>query len=226
MEERVFKIQALETGDSKENISVLEQENLVDGSSSVQSYNLFYDFESTLNRLSKWLVAAIFGAVILWRHDPEAVWAVMGSVLNSVLSVVLKRMLNQERPVSNRRSDPGMPSSHAQSIFFAAVFVIISMVEWLGVNEFTLIFAAVSLALGSYFSWLRVAQRFHTVSQVAVGAILGACFSLLWAWSWDVFVSDAFTSLLWVRIAIFLGSAICCLGFLVYVVLNWFTEER
>ncbi|KAH9624359.1 hypothetical protein KSS87_004406 [Heliosperma pusillum] len=138
MGERVFKIQALESGDSEENIRVLEQENLVDGSSSFQSFNLSSDFESTLNRLpaiecgcqyqSKWLVAAIFGAVILWRHDPEAVWAVMGSVLNSVLSVVLKRVLNQERPVSNRRSDPGMPSSHAQSIFFAAVFVIMSTV--------------------------------------------------------------------------------------------------
>lgn len=50
----------------------------------------------------------------------------MGSVLNTVLSVTLKQILNQERPVSALRSGPGMPSSHAQSIFFTVVFTILS----------------------------------------------------------------------------------------------------
>jgi len=71
-------------------------------------------------------VAGLFAAVLLWRHDAEALWAAMGSVLNSALSVILKRILNQERPVSHLRSDPGMPSSHAQSIFYSVMFVILS----------------------------------------------------------------------------------------------------
>ncbi|KAL9229558.1 hypothetical protein vseg_005012 [Gypsophila vaccaria] len=230
MGERVFKIPALGSGDADDsttttnnnNFRVFEQESLIDGS---DRSSLLSDFESLLNRLSKWLVAATFGAVILWRHDPEAVWVTMGSVLNSMLSVVLKRILNQERPVPNRRSDPGMPSSHAQSIFFAVVFLVLSTMEWLGLNEFTLIFAALSLAVGSYFSWLRVAQQLHTISQVVVGAIIGSCFAFLWVWSWDAFVSDAFGSLLWVQVSVLLGSAICCLGFLTYVILNWFSDE-
>ncbi|KAH0699000.1 hypothetical protein KY284_013215 [Solanum tuberosum] len=75
---------------------------------------------------SKWLVAALFGIIFLWRHDAEALWAASGSVLNSGLSTVLKRILNQERPVSTIRSDPGMPSSHAQSIFYTVTFCIVS----------------------------------------------------------------------------------------------------
>lgn len=75
---------------------------------------------------SKWLVAALFGIIFLWRHDAEALWAASGSVLNSALSTVLKRILNQERPVSTIRSDPGMPSSHAQSIFYTVTFCIVS----------------------------------------------------------------------------------------------------
>ena len=71
-------------------------------------------------------MAILFGAVLLGRHDAEALWAAMGSVLNTVLSVALKRVLNQERPVANVRSDPGMPSSHAQSIFFTFSFVVLS----------------------------------------------------------------------------------------------------
>ncbi|KAJ6398409.1 hypothetical protein OIU77_019251 [Salix suchowensis] len=73
-------------------------------------------------------------------------WAASGSVVNSILSVILKRILNQERPDSASRSDPGMPSSHGQSIFFTVVFAILSVGEWLSVNEFTLIISASILA--------------------------------------------------------------------------------
>lgn len=74
---------------------------------------------------SKWVVSAFFGALILWRHDAESLWFAAGSVLNVILSVVLKGILNQERP-STVKSDPGMPSSHAQSIFFFVAFGILS----------------------------------------------------------------------------------------------------
>lgn len=227
MAERVIRISALGSGDGEDNnVRVLEQEALVDGSRQIR-YNLgFADLEATLNRLSKWLVAALFAAVILSRHDAEALWAGMGSVINSALSVILKRILNQERPVSNLRSDPGMPSSHAQSIFYAVMFMIISMVEWQGINELTLVFAVASLVFGSYLSWLRVTQQLHTISQVGVGAVLGLCFALLWLWSWDAVVLDAFNSLLWVQVSILLGCAILGLGFLSYVIRNWFTDER
>ncbi|PIA38200.1 hypothetical protein AQUCO_02800102v1 [Aquilegia coerulea] len=46
------------------------------------------------------------------------------SLMNSVLSVTLKHILNHDRPVTTLRSDPGMPSSHAQSIFFVVVYFI------------------------------------------------------------------------------------------------------
>lgn len=222
MAERVTRLSAFGSGDGEENgFRVLEQEALVDGSPQIRS-----GFEATLNRLSKWLVAGLFAVVLLWRHDAEALWAAMGSVLNSALSIILKRILNQERPVSHLRSDPGMPSSHAQSIFYSVMFIILSMVEWMGMNEVTLIFAGLSLAFGSYLSWLRVTQRFHTISQVVVGAVLGLCFSLLWIWSWDVLVLDAFHSNFWVQLSVFLGFAICGLSFLIYVVRYWFTDER
>lgn len=75
---------------------------------------------------SKWLVAALFAAIILLRHDAEALWTAMGSVINAILSIVLKRILNQERPIATLRPDPGMPSSHAQSIFFIVIFAALS----------------------------------------------------------------------------------------------------
>lgn len=75
---------------------------------------------------SKWVVSAAFTALILWRHDAEALWAAFGCAVNALLSVTLKNILNQERPVSTLRPDPGMPSSHAQSIAYVTAFFIIS----------------------------------------------------------------------------------------------------
>jgi acid phosphatase family membrane protein YuiD len=175
---------------------------------------------------SKWIVAALFGSVLLLRHDGAALWAVIGSVSNSVLSVALKRILNQERPVATLRSDPGMPSSHAQSISFISVFSVFSVMEWLGTNVLSLFLSGFILALGSYFTWLRVSQKLHTTSQVVVGAIVGSVYSTLWYVTWNSLVLEAFTSTFSVQIALFLVAAASALGFAVYVLLNWFKDDR
>lgn len=211
--------------DSEESTGLFQQEAVIDGLNEFQSGLLADGLEATLNRLSKWLVAALFGAVILWRHDAEAMWAVLGSIVNSILSVILKRTFNQERPDSTLRSDPGMPSSHGQSIFFTVVFAILSVVEWLGVNGFSLILGALILAFGTYLTWLRVSQGLHTISQVAAGAAVGFIFSIFWFWSWDAFVLKAFISSLSVRIIVIMAAAASCLGFLVYVIRYWFRDE-
>ncbi|XP_075106044.1 lipid phosphate phosphatase epsilon 2, chloroplastic-like [Nicotiana tabacum] len=136
--------------------------------------------EAALNSLSKWLIAAVFGIIFFWKHDMEAVWATSGGIINICLSIVLKRILNQERPVSTLRSDPGMPSSHAHYIFYTLTFCIHSMIQYFGLNGITAVVSAFILVMGSYFSWLRVSQQLHTLNQVAVGAVIGFCFSIFW----------------------------------------------
>ncbi|MFQ6668289.1 hypothetical protein Gotur_033984 [Gossypium turneri] len=219
-----------ESRDTDDGIQALEQEveGFIDGSIRVQG------FESTLNRLSKWLVSALFGGVILWRHDAEALWMAMGSIVNAVLSVGLKRLLNQERPVAGLKSDPGMPSSHAQSIFFTVVFAIASCDNALSVG-----ISVLALAFGSYLlvkiasnlvaglqSWLRVSQKLHTMNQILVGAVVGSIFSVLWYLSWDAVVLEAFNSSLWVRVIVLLACAGFGLGFLTYVIQYWLQDER
>ncbi|KAJ7944250.1 lipid phosphate phosphatase epsilon 2, chloroplastic-like [Quillaja saponaria] len=223
--DELIKASAFRNADSDEGIQVLDQEVLINGSSKFPSKFVGYDLESTLNRLSKWLVTASFGALILWRHDAEASWVVMGSIINSVLSGALKRILNQERPVSAKSSSPGMPSSHAQSIFFIVMFVITSILESQGINEVTVIMSGLFLAFGSYLSWLRVSQQYHTVSQVAVGALVGSIFYILWYWSWKALVQEAFSSSLSVRILSISASVGFCLFFLEYVVRHWLKDE-
>ncbi|KAK7309307.1 hypothetical protein RJT34_05927 [Clitoria ternatea] len=219
-----IKASAFRDGKNDKSIQVLEQEAFIDGSSQPGSKYLSPELEYTLNRLSKWIVTALFGSIILWRHDAEALWFAAGSILNSLLSVWLKRVLNQERP-SSLKSDPGMPSSHGQSIFFTVFFVILSFVEYLGVNGFTIGISGLVLAFGSFFSYLRVSQQLHTVSQVVVGAVIGSIFSCIWYWLWNGYVLDAFMSTLWVRIIVILGSVGLCIGFTLFAIRYWLQDD-
>ncbi|XP_021718560.1 lipid phosphate phosphatase epsilon 2, chloroplastic-like [Chenopodium quinoa] len=228
MGEKFIEIPTLKLEHVEKNINVLEHEVSLDGSSKFHSFLFSPEFESTLNRLSKWAITVIFAAVFIWRRDAEAAWVTIGSVVNSLLCIALKRILNQDRPIGNTKSDPGMPSCHGQYIFYAVIYFILSMFQWLGVNEITVIVAVVILAIGSYLSWLRVLQRFHTMNQVLVGAAFGSCFSLAWLWAWNAIVSEAFNSNLWVQVSILVAFAMCCLAFQLYVILKsvkWFRKD-
>ncbi|KAL3621846.1 hypothetical protein CASFOL_034332 [Castilleja foliolosa] len=157
------------TSTRDENFEVFEQEAFVDGSLKCGARGL----EATLNSLSKWLVAVLFAAVVIWRHDAEALWAAMGAVLNALLSVTLKQILKQERPFSTLRSNPGMPSSHAQAIFYTITFLNLSMVEWFGLNALTTTLCGFFFILGSYFNLgLGLPNNFTQLCRSLSGLLL------------------------------------------------------
>ncbi|WCJ24964.1 Phosphatidic acid phosphatase (PAP2) family protein [Euphorbia peplus] len=218
---RLVKTGVLRTRDNDNSLQLIEQKF------PLRFIAHEFDLEPTLNRLSKWLVSVLLGAFMLWRHDAGSLWVGMGSVLNALLSVPLKQIVNQERPsASTSKSDPGMPSSHDQCLFYVVVFSILSNAKSFGVNEFTLITSALILASGSYFSWLRVSQKYHTVNQVAVGAVVGSVFSCLWYWSWHSTVLDAYNSSLQVRVIVVSAGFGFILGSLLYVIQNWLKDEE
>ncbi|CAN8254771.1 unnamed protein product [Cochlearia groenlandica] len=181
--------------------------------------------EAIFNRLSKWVVSVLFASIILMRHDGTALWAIIGSVSNSALSVALKRVFNQARPATTSRSDPGMPSSHAQSISFISGFAVLTVIEWLGTSKVSLFLSGFILALGSYFIRLRVSQKLHTSSQVLVGGIAGSVFCVLWYTTWNSLLLEAFESSLLLQISVFMVAATFALAFAAYVVLNWFRHD-
>ncbi|CAL5019074.1 unnamed protein product [Urochloa decumbens] len=180
--------------------------------------------EAALNRMSKWLVSGCFAFAAVWKHDAEIIWILLGAVANSLLSVVLKKVLNHERP-SALRSDPGMPSSHAQSIFYGATILVLSLYYWIGTNYLTVILGPATLSVAVYLSWLRVSQRLHTLNQVMVGAAVGSAFGSLWFLLWHSLVQEAFASSLLVRVAVILGSSVFCVGFVSYMIRHWLKDD-
>lgn len=131
---------------------------------------------------TRWAVAGVAGLVLLYRFDLPAVLCITGAILNALLSKILKRVMNQARPLGAQLHDPGMPSSHAQSLFFFASYLAIAVVreEWMEHKALD-VAAAISLfALATFLAAKRVAKGLHTWEQVAVGAAIGGCVGAGW----------------------------------------------
>lgn len=117
----------------------------------------------------------------------------IGFVINSFLNFVLKGIIKQPRPSEDKhvfnvwlnngmKGDRlwfdrfGMPSGHAQSVFYSTFFIIFAL-QNTNINILYLIISLNTL-------YQRVKYKNHTVLQIIVGAIVGTIIgSLLYYYS-------------------------------------------
>jgi membrane-associated phospholipid phosphatase len=143
-----------------------------------------------LNASTKWLVtaAATWG---IWsrRTSYHGPFIVLGAIASVYLTDILKRIVNHNRPPGSPLNDPGMPSSHSLVSFFMASAWVITGV-WLPAcaatttttTTTTCTWKALLLLTGaSTVAWLRVLTGYHSIDQIAVGAVLGCLLGVSWA---------------------------------------------
>ena len=147
----------------------------------------------SINNATKWTVSAAT-ALVLFRNRADAAtrFAVVGSVAAAFLTKVLKRVVDEARPSEARKRDPGMPSSHAQSLAFlstsAARAILVSREGEEATTSFFFFLvptpvatAALVLATAMLLATLRVTLGYHTWPQVVAGGVLGCLLALGWA---------------------------------------------
>ena len=65
-----------------------------------------------------------------WESESSCLHSQFRGVGVSIIALqVLKAVLNQSRPAGARSSDPGMPSSHANSLGYFGTYVALSLVR-------------------------------------------------------------------------------------------------
>lgn len=151
----------------------------------------------SINNATKWTVSATTALVLLKNSgDASTRFAVVGAVFAAFVTKVLKKATNEARPSGARKRDPGMPSSHAQSLAFLSVSAARAILasskrgEIVGAGILQPLLppaaaaaalAALVLATAMLLATLRVVLGYHTWPQVVAGGVLGCFLALCWA---------------------------------------------
>mmetsp|Transcript_21906 Transcript_21906/g.62854 ORF Transcript_21906/g.62854 Transcript_21906/m.62854 type:complete len:298 (+) Transcript_21906:81-974(+) len=137
---------------------------------------------SVLGKSTSTFVSLTFFAFLALRRDAYMVSFFIGAISNGILSKVLKKILNHDRPealdfsehIKFKPRDGGMPSSHAMSLGFIGTYTALGVVEsmpWL------VGFIVPYILLSLYY---RVKSSLHTIEQVTVGLVLGVTNGVIW----------------------------------------------
>ena len=105
---------------------------------------------------------------------------VVGFIFNNILNVILKLCIKEPRPTTDQKAIEigvvngarigfdkfGMPSGHAQSAFYCAAFIFLSLKNW-KITAFYVIFALL-------ICYQKYIYKEHTLWQLFVGALVGS----------------------------------------------------
>ncbi|GIL75054.1 hypothetical protein Vretimale_7744 [Volvox reticuliferus] len=180
---------------------------------------------STINELTKWAVSMAVFAVLLLRRDVAVAWCVLGSIIASFLNKALKYVINEQRPPSARKADPGMPSSHANSLAFLGVYTALALAQGAAPVSTGSAAAAAISALSVFLTWLRVRLGYHTFPQVLVGYGLGAATAVAWYQLGTGHALKALAERPEQRLALYGCTALAVALFAVRNVMAWFKER-
>jgi membrane-associated phospholipid phosphatase len=128
---------------------------------------------------------------LLWDKSNLLFYYIIGIFLNCILNLVLKGIFQQPRPSEDYKKFDlalkngkrfifkngvpfdifGMPSGHAQSVLYSAVFIYFSLKK-LNILYFYLFISLITMMQ-------RISYNYHTIFQVIVGAFVGAGFGYL-----------------------------------------------
>lgn len=148
--------------------------------------------------LSPIFITVMFVTLCIFRRDVETVLAFVGQLLGVLTAVVAKKIINQPRPEGAQLTDSGMPSNHAQFIWYFAVFYAITFCQkrsrqvlpfsYCCLYVFYLMILAVTVSYSRYQNmlfarvfFLLIFCRFHSQSIPQLSHNRSSC---SWWYSW------------------------------------------
>ena len=130
-------------------------------------------------------IVVMYVTIIAIRRDIGTFFVFLGQLIGVAINVVVKKMVKEPRPDGAYLDDEGMPSNHAQFIFFFAVYYILELLFRSKRRVCPLIlrlfYSLVLLFVAILVSFSRVYLSYHTLEQVIVGAGLGTFNATLWS---------------------------------------------
>jgi membrane-associated phospholipid phosphatase len=160
-----------------------------DASSSSTDDNSLHTITTIIGKTASLTVSISFFVLLAYHRNATIFTLWIGSILNAVLSKIIKKIVNQNRPselrtnsnVKLKPSDGGMPSSHAMSLGFIITSILI-VNSVLPINNYNLR-VSVGLIMSLYTTIAlryRIRDHYHTIEQVVVGLVFGVMNAIAW----------------------------------------------
>ncbi|GFR89283.1 dolichyldiphosphatase 1 [Elysia marginata] len=147
------------------------------------------------------IILVSFATLIIFRRDLHTIAFATGLVVNEAANWIFKHCFKEARPMRGRQNlhtEYGMPSSHSQFMWFFSSYFTVFLLLRLYRNQsivddlWKYVCALLSLVAAVLVSWSRVYLMYHTVSQVAVGAVVGSLLSAPWFYLVHVLLTPVF----------------------------------
>ncbi|CAM9162568.1 unnamed protein product [Phaeothamnion confervicola] len=137
----------------------------------------------SLLTLSPIIIGVGYFTLMGFRRDLQTFCLAFGQLLDLVLNKVMKTAIAAPRPDlgSCPNTGHGMPSNHAQFMFFFCTFCLLHI--WLRTSWSRLEILLASAALlgwGPAVAYSRIHLTCHSLEQVAAGSALGSATGALW----------------------------------------------
>lgn len=141
--------------------------------------------------LSPFGIGAGFVTLILFRRDLHTISFFLGTLINECINLLLKNSICEARPMARGHlyTEYGMPSSHAQFIWFFCIyitcFIVIRCQHLINNNSvistlWKVVIVVSCITLAVLVSVARIYLNYHTTAQVIVGGLVGTCFGGIW----------------------------------------------
>ncbi|OAA45120.1 dolichyl pyrophosphate phosphatase [Beauveria brongniartii RCEF 3172] len=159
--------------------------------------HVYYDPDDRLSLLCAYLallpqaLGIVYLTLIFASREAEVALLFAGQLACEALNFLLKRLIKEERPRRIHGKGYGMPSSHAQFVFFWSIALsLFLLVRHRPTTTTTtpggarlvarLAVSATSLGLAAATAWSRVYLNYHTPKQVLVGSSVGVLSAVAW----------------------------------------------
>ncbi|GFS43509.1 dolichyldiphosphatase 1 [Trichonephila inaurata madagascariensis] len=144
-----------------------------------------------LTSLCPLVLVIAFVTLILFRRDLHTITFFCGTVLNEGINWILKHTIKELRPCHGREflfSEYGMPSNHAQFMWFFATYMAFFLLIRLHhgnsayplENAWKYIATILIVCLAAVVTYSRIYLQYHTWNQVLCGSVLGIFLACIW----------------------------------------------
>jgi len=138
--------------------------------------------------LTPLVIVVMFVTAFFLRRDLHTLTWGVGVILNEAMNYGLKNYIKEARPKSRdvQWVKYGMPSSHAQFMWFVSVYLVLfvffrlTMLKQCTERLCKLLGCSFCLGLAWLVSYSRVYHQYHTQSQVWWGGVAGASAAVFW----------------------------------------------